>query len=76
MTTYSRDKNLRKYWLRKHKGETLQTSYALLAAKYPYGTSGLDALPEENEPDFWGEPGAALISADPSTLEAEELLTV
>jgi len=32
-----------------------QALYALLAAKYPHGTAGLETLPEENEPDFWGQ---------------------
>jgi len=75
MTTYSRDKDLRKYWLRKHADEGLQASYALLAAKYPHGTAGLETLPEENEPDFWGQMGAELNVTDPSTSEMEEFLT-
>lgn len=76
MTTYSRDKDLRKYWLRgDHSTEERQALYALLAAKYPHGTAGLEALPEENEPDFWGQMGAELNVTDPSTLEMEEVLT-
>ena len=75
MTTYSRDKDLRKYWLRKYATGGLQASYALLADKYPHGTAGLETLPEENEPDFWGQTEADLNLTDPSTLEMEEVLT-
>ena len=75
ITTYSRDKDLRKYWLRKYAAGGLQASYALLTAQYPHGTAGLESLPEENEPDFWGQMGADLNLTDPSTLELEEVLT-
>jgi hypothetical protein len=50
--------------------------YELLSAKYPHGTAGLETLPEENEPDFWGEAGASLNLPDPSTLEVEEVVAV
>jgi hypothetical protein len=77
MTTYSRDKDLRRYWLRGECSvEERQSRYALLAAKYPHGTAGLDTLPEENEPDFWGDAGSTLSVPDPSTLEIEEVMAV
>jgi hypothetical protein len=76
MTTYSRDKDLRRYWLRKYAAEGRQASYAQLAAKYPHGTAGLEPLPEENEPDFWGEMGADQNRLAPSTLEVEETVAV
>jgi hypothetical protein len=77
MTTYSRDKDLRRYWLRGECSvEERQSRYALLAAKYPHGTAGLDTLPEENEPDFWGDAGSTLSLPDPSTLEVEEAMAV
>jgi hypothetical protein len=76
MTTYSRDKDLRKYWLRgEYTVEERQFRYALLAAKYPHGTAGLETLPEEIEPDFWGGLGANLNLPDPTTQE-EELVAV
>ena len=76
MTTYSRDKNLRKYWMRKHEGSGLPTNYALLAAKYPHGTAGLDPLPEECEPDFWEQAGISPESTVPTNMESEETLTI
>jgi type IV secretory pathway VirB4 component len=77
MTTYSRDKDLRRYWLRgEYSVEERQSRYALLAAKYPHGTAGLDTLPEESEPDFWGDAGSTLSLPDPSTLEVEEAMAV
>jgi len=77
MTTYSRDKDLRKYWLRgEYTVEERQLRYALLAAKYPHGTAGLETLPEENEPDFWGELGANLNLPDPTTQEEEVVVAV
>ena len=77
MTTYSRDKDLRNYWLRGDLSvEERQVRYELLSAKYPHGTAGLETLPEENEPDFWGEAGASLNLPDPSTLEVEEVVAV
>jgi type IV secretory pathway VirB4 component len=70
LTTYPRDKHLRKYWHRKHHAIGLAASYALLAAKYPRGTAGLDPLPEEAAADFWGP------SATPERIAVPEQATL
>jgi hypothetical protein len=76
MTTYPRDKDLRKYWLRTHSDAGLQEAYAMLTAKYPQGTAGLAPLPEENAEDFWDYESVPQELAAVSMLGPDAALTV